>query len=170
MPVWRQQGEAMRRTRTMIAAAAFATLLACNAQVEVTMDNEEDIAAVNAVRELEVSSIMSGDLTIPYAADDILIMPPNAPMVVGIEAARTWVTEFMATFTMQELRYTDAKVTVSGNLAVEHYAGSMTLVMGEGEPMTETVKGIHVYRKGADGTWKMAMDVWNSDTPMAGEM
>lgn len=160
----------MRSIRTMMAAAALVALVACNAKVEVTMDNEEDIAAVNAVRDLEVSSLMSGDMTLAYAADDVVIMPPDAPQVVGIEAARAWATEFMATVTVQDLRYTDTQVTVSGNLAVEHYAGSMTMVMGEGDPMTETVKGVHVYRKGADGGWKMTLDVWNSDTPMAGEM
>lgn len=162
----------MRSTRTMMATVALATLFACNAQVEVTMDNEEDIAAVNAVRALEVSSLMTGDLTLPYAADDVVLMPPNAPQVVGIAAARVWATELMAAVTVQDLRYTETKVTVSGNLAVERYVGSMTMTMNGMDPVTETVKGIHVYRKGADGTWKMAMDVWNMDAemPMGGGM
>ncbi|MDH4350239.1 MAG: DUF4440 domain-containing protein [Gemmatimonadota bacterium] len=156
----------MRSTRTMMATVALATLLACNAQVEVTMNNEEDIAAVNAVRELEVSSLMTGDMTLPYAADDVVIMPPGAPQVVGIEAARAWATEFMAAVTVQDLRYTDTKVTVSGNLAVEHYVAAMTMAMSGMDPVSETLKGVHIYRKGADGGWKMTLDVWNMDAAM----
>jgi ketosteroid isomerase-like protein len=31
--------------------------------------------------------------------------------------------------------------------------------------MTEQLKGVHVMRKGADGSWKIAVDVWNTDAP-----
>ena len=94
---------------------------------------------------------MTGDMTLPYAADDVVIMPPGAPQVVGIEAARAWATEFMAAVTVQDLRYTDTKVTVSGNLAVEHYVAAMTMAMSGMDPVSETLKGVHIYRKGADG-------------------
>ena len=32
-----------------------------------------------------------------------------------------------------------------------------------GEAVTETFKGIHVYRRQADGSWKIAQDAWNMD-------
>ena len=35
-----------------------------------------------------------------------------------------------------------------------------------GQKLAEDVgKGIHVYRRQTDGTWKLQMDVWNSDRP-----
>ena len=34
-----------------------------------------------------------------------------------------------------------------------------------GKPMTETIKGIHIYKRQSDGTWKIAQDVWNTDPP-----
>lgn len=38
----------------------------------------------------------------------------------------------------------------------------MTPVAG-GQPTTEVLKGLHVYRRDAGGVWKMVQDVWNSD-------
>lgn len=160
----------MRSTRILLAATA-AVLLACTARVEVETDDSADIAAINAVREMEVTSALSGDMSMSYVADDVVIMPPNEPQVVGIEAARAWSEAFMNTMTIESMEYDPTEITVSGDWAIEHYTGRMTVKMSDAEePMTESVKGLHVYRKGADGTWKMAMDVWNSSTPMEGGM
>jgi ketosteroid isomerase-like protein len=159
----------MLTARAVVVAATLTALLACQAKMEVTWDDEADVAAVNAVREAEVAAVMSGDASMPYAADDIVIMPPASPRVDGIEAAREWAAAFMAAVTVQDVQYAETHVTVFGNLAVEDYAGSITVVEGESGPVTETMKGVHVYRKGADGTWKMTLDIWNGDAPMMDE-
>ena len=31
------------------------------------------------------------------------------------------------------------------------------------KPMTEGMKGIHVYRRQADGSWKITKVIWNGD-------
>jgi ketosteroid isomerase-like protein len=31
------------------------------------------------------------------------------------------------------------------------------------DPVDMTNKGIHIYKRQADGSWKMVQDVWNSD-------
>ncbi|MCZ6702420.1 MAG: hypothetical protein O6940_05190 [Ignavibacteria bacterium] len=36
-----------------------------------------------------------------------------------------------------------------------------------GESIMETGKCIHVYKRQADGTWKIAQDIWNMDNPPA---
>jgi ketosteroid isomerase-like protein len=34
--------------------------------------------------------------------------------------------------------------------------------------VTETIKGVYVLHRQADGSWKIAMDVWNADAPPPG--
>jgi hypothetical protein len=40
-----------------------------------------------------------------------------------------------------------------------------TLPAGASAPVTDTGKGIEVYKKQADGTWKVIRDIWNSSRP-----
>ena len=70
---------------------------------------------------------------------------------------------FMAEFTIA-VTYTTDNFIGSGDLAVEPYAGTATFTpKAGGESMQEAVKGLHIYRRQADGSWKMTHDVWNTD-------
>ena len=155
-------------TRIPLCLAAFAAA-ACAPQGEPSQEDiEADIAAVNAVREQEVAAIASGEANTAYLAADAVLMPPNEPAVSGIDAIDAWFRDFLAQFTAT-VAYTSSEITVSGDWAIEHYAGTLTLTpVGGGDPMEEVLKGIHVYRRGADGSWKMVYDVWNSDAPPPG--
>jgi ketosteroid isomerase-like protein len=132
-----------------------------------TAVTQADTAAVNNVREQEVTAIATGDTTMPYAADDIVLLPPNESAVVGLAAARAWFGAFAGQYRASVV-YTDTRVQFAGDLAVEQYAGTLTLTpVAGGEPMNEVLKGLHVYRRDAGGVWKMVQDIWNSDTPSA---
>jgi ketosteroid isomerase-like protein len=100
-------------------------------------------------------------------ADDIVIMPPNEPAVIGVPAARAWFAGFLRQFRVSAA-YTSSKLVFAGDLAVEHYTGSLTMTpIAGGRPTTEVFKGLHVYRREASGAWKMVQDIWNSDTAPA---
>ena len=159
----------MRSMRFGTAVAVFPTLLACQPQAAPPVDTAAEIAAVEAVRGQEVAAILAGDTSLAYMTDDAVMMPPNGPEVAGKGAVRAWMAEFMAMATVQSLTYDQSQITVAGDWAIERYTGTLTMApAGGGDAMTETVKGIHVYRKGADGSWKMTADVWNSNTPLPG--
>ncbi len=155
-------------TRIPLCLAAFAGV-ACSPQGGPSQaEIEADIAAVNAVREQEVAAFSSAEPNMGYLAADAVLMPPNEPAVSGTEAIDAWVRDFLAQFTAT-VAYTSSEITVSGDWAIEHYAGTLTLTpVGGGDPMEEVLKGIHVYRRGADGSWKMVYDVWNGDAPPPG--
>ena len=61
--------------------------------------------------------------------------------------------------------YTGAElVAAAGDVAVEHMTFRLTLQpVGGGAPIVDEGKGVHVYRRQADGTWKIALDAWNSN-------
>ena len=155
-------------TRIPLCLVALAAA-ACAPQGEPSQEDlEVDIAAVNAVREQEVAAIASGEANTAYLAADAVLMPPNEPAVSGIDAIDTWFRDFLAQFTVTA-NYTGSEITVSGDWAIEHYTAALTLTpVGGGDPMEEVLKGIHVYRREADGSWKMVYDVWNSDAPPSG--
>jgi ketosteroid isomerase-like protein len=128
---------------------------------------QADTAAVNDLRQQEVTAVSTGDTALAYMADDILMMPPNEPAVVGIPAARAWFGGFLRQF-RASLSYPSTKVVFAGDLAVEQYVGTLTLTpLAGGQPTTEVFKGLHVYRRDAGGVWKMVQDIWNSDTAPA---
>ncbi len=155
-------------TRILLCLAAFAAA-ACAPQGEPSQEDiEADVAAVNAVREQEAAAISSGEPNTAHLAADAVLMPPNEPAVSGIDAIDAWNRDFIALGTAT-VNYTSSEITVSGDWAIEHYAGTLTLTpVGGGDPMEEVLKGIHVYRREADGSWKMVYDVWNSDAPPSG--
>ena len=52
-----------------------------------TVSTEADKQAIDAVQAQEVVAFTSGDASLPHLADNAVLMPPNEPAVVGIEAA-----------------------------------------------------------------------------------
>jgi ketosteroid isomerase-like protein len=155
----------MRKERLTIVALALTVLGGCTARVEVATDNAADLEAVQEVREAEVTAVMTGDTVLAYMADDIVVMPPGEPQVAGIGAVRAWTQAFLAAVTVQSVSYDPTDITIAGDWAIERYTGSLTMTpAGATESMTERMKGVHVYHRGADG-WKMTLDVWNTDAP-----
>jgi ketosteroid isomerase-like protein len=125
-----------------------------------------DIEAVRAVVAMEVAAATAANPDFSYVTDDVVVMPPGQPAVVGLDAMMAWFQEFTSQMTIVSIDYTVSEVTVAGNWAFEHYAGTMTVEpVGGGDQMTEVVKGIHIFRRQIDGAWKMSHDVWNSDAP-----
>lgn len=152
--------------RILLCAVAF-VVAACAPQGEPSQsDIEADIAAVRAVRDQEVAIINTGEVDISYLATDAVLMPPNEPAISGSTAIGEWIAAFLSQFTAS-VNYTSSDITISGDWAIERYAGKLTMTpVGGGDSMEEVLKGIHVYRRGDDGSWKMVYDVWNSDLPL----
>ena len=89
-------------------------------------------------------------------------MPPGEPVIQGLPAAVTWSQALHEAFILVGT-YTSTDVTVSGDLAVQRFTGLLTMTPKDGgEPMAETVRGIHVLQRQADGSWKITQDVWNT--------
>jgi ketosteroid isomerase-like protein len=123
---------------------------------------QADTAAINELRQQEVTAVSTGDTTLAYMDENIVIMSPGQPVVIGLPAARTWLKDFLRQF-RASVSYGNTTVMFAGDLAVEQYTGTLNLTpVAGGQPMTEPLKGLHVYRRGAGG-WKMIYDVWNSD-------
>lgn len=130
-------------------------------------NTEADIAAINAVRDREMAFVAAGNMDSLAAiyAPDVAMMPPNEPAVNGLDAVRTWAGAMFTQMTMSG-SYTSSQVTVSGDWGVDRYTAVLTATPKAGGAATEEhIKGVHIMHRGADGSWRIAQDVWNSDAP-----
>lgn len=97
-----------------------------------------------------------------YSADAVL-GPPNTAAAVGREALLRWARALppITSFTLTQL-----DIDGRGDLAFVHGRYHM-VVQPPGAPAApDSGKYIEVWRKQADGGWKISRDVFNSDVPL----
>jgi ketosteroid isomerase-like protein len=144
------------------------TTVALMACAPAAPDTAADVAAVKQVTSLEAQYVNAADIDgyLSIFSADTKTLPPNEPMMTGTDAIRGWIEGLYQQFTAN-LVYSESEVVVSGDLAVERFEGTLTLTpKGSGDPMVEDLKGVHVFQRQADGSWKITMDVWNSSAPV----
>ncbi len=156
-------------TRNAIPLTLAFAVAACAAADEATNDPAADAAAITAVRVAEGQAAEAGNAEAYLAllTDDVVVMPGNEPPFTGKVAAREWLDEFAEQFEIVFDSYVTDEIEVSGDLAYERYTGVWTVTpRAGGDPVTEHLKGIHIYHRQADGSWLIARDVWNSSDPL----
>ncbi|HEV8509239.1 MAG TPA: DUF4440 domain-containing protein [Gemmatimonadales bacterium] len=97
------------------------------------------------------------------------IQQPNGPTVTGREAIRTLIEGFYA---LPNLRGTwhpaQVEAARSGDLAYSTGAYELTFDDPSGKPVTERGRYLEVWRRHADGRWRMVVESFNSDLPLPG--
>jgi ketosteroid isomerase-like protein len=114
----------------------------------------ELLAAVNAS---DVDRILA------VWADEAVLMPPHHPSVHGKEALADYFRSLFARSRFS-FAFISSDVQLAGNTALERVTYTAIVWSQTGGPPSEdTGKGLHVYRRGPDGSWKLTQDIWNSD-------
>ena len=128
-------------------------------RAEVTRATTELLAAVNSSDADRCAAV--------WAADGVL-MPPHHPSVQGHPAI---VQYFRNLFSRSRFRFafTSSHVHIDGDTALERVAyTAIVWPRDDDAPSFEDVgKGVHVYRRQPNGSWKLTYDIWNSDQPVA---
>jgi uncharacterized protein (TIGR02246 family) len=92
---------------------------------------------------------------------DAIVFPPEADVVRGNQA----IGEFWKTTRESGVRsatLTTDDVGRSGDLAYESGKVSLTIQAADKEPTTAVAKYVVVWKRDADGAWKLHRDIWNS--------
>ncbi len=103
-------------------------------------------------------------------SDDASVLPPNAPPATGKEAIRKlWSQMVESPGFAGSAQTTKLELSRAGDLA--YSVGTYVLKKNDlqGNPSTERGKWVLVCKKQPDGTWKVVIDIWNSDRPAASE-
>jgi len=131
---------------------------------------EADVKAIKKVLE-QVAAAIDGEDVNGFAAmftEDAVMMPPNHPAVIGKESIQSWFQDFVDKFTV-ELKASSEEINVSGDWAIVRLSfTSMASPLAGGEAVPDKGKGIHIYKRQPDGSWKIHRDIWNSDNPPHG--
>jgi len=114
----------------------------------------------------KVAEAKQVDAMVAYYADDAVVLAPNAPMANSKEAIRKMMGEMFA-MPGFGLKWQATKVEAarSGDFGYSLGTYEMTMNDPKGKPVTDRGKYATVWKKQADGSWKVAVDMFNSDLP-----
>ena len=102
----------------------------------------------------------------PYA-DDASAFAPNAPIATGKQAiTQMWTGIFQAPGAAVSWEPVKVEVARSGDLGYAHGTYQLTMNDPAGKPLTDRGKYVTVWKKQADGSWKVVADIFNSDIPL----
>ena len=135
---------------------------------EPAVDIEADIAAIKALLDDFDVAVNAGDsegLVAKNYAEDAVRMPFDEPMLRGKAAILAWFKKGAEQYTWQ-LDNVAEDIQVDGDLAYTRgtASGTRTLKAG-GESFNIQSKWMAVYKRQADGSWKVIADIFNRDNP-----
>lgn len=116
----------------------------------------------------DYQAIESGDVKARVAlfAHDAVMMPNHGEIVMGEGAvAETIRAGDGAVFRIRDR--TIEQIDFSGDLAYTVNTYEYAYHPEGSEPEWHQTKNVHVWKRGPEGTWKIQVDIWNSDVPMA---
>jgi len=138
-----------------------------------TFDNvrvvSPDVIAIEKVLNQYAVAVNTGDLELYLSlhTDDVVKMPPNAPATFGKEELRANMEPLFDDFTC-EMTINGEETQVDGDLGYSWctYTLSITPKAGGETIIAEPDgKALGIYKRQADGSWKLSHDCYNSNVP-----
>lgn len=125
----------------------------------------EDAEAINEVRDRESTALLEGDADgyVALFTDDCIAIPPSGSRIRGRAALRSWLQSVHDQYAFAGGETEVLDTVVIGDLAWDLYEARRTLApRAGGEEVEERFRGMHTYRRQADGTWLIATSIWNA--------
>jgi uncharacterized protein (TIGR02246 family) len=132
--------------------------------------SQVDLEAIDTVRDAHIVALNAGDAEawVAQFTEDGVQMPPGAPAGVGRAMIRSWSQAFLDQFRVQFALVVD-EVRISGDWAFERGGYTISLSSKAGGPQMQDIgKYITVYQRKPGDTWRVARDIWNSNSPPPG--
>ena len=158
----------MKKLFPIVATLLALAISGCAPQVDVAVEEaairSEDADCLNAWAAKDV------DLVLSCYSDDASVFPSNAPIATGMEAiGALWSQVFETPGFAVSWDISKLEVSRAGDLAYGHGTYEAMVNDAAGNPVTERGKWVGVWKKQADGQWKLVADIGNSDGPPASE-
>jgi len=132
-------------------------------------NTEEVRAAIAAIDKKFMEDVNRGDAAAGAAAytDDAILMPPNHSPLEGKQAIEQYLAEIAPQFQASNFQLSILEVDVQGDMTIVRgtYSANIT-IPGVDAPMEDRGKTLQVWKKQADGSWKIHRDIWNSNMPI----
>ena len=171
----------MSRTPVSIVAAVLCTAFACSggraagdsssvAQASASAGHDPAMVqrAIDSTIAGFAEAMKRGDTASLLNAytNDAIVMPANAPIIRSRDDHAKWNAGMASMFTVTDFKTTTGDLIVSGDYAIEQGTYRMSLQpKPRGKAINDTGKYLAVWKRQADGSWKMIRDIFNSDLP-----
>lgn len=145
--------------------AATAAVISLSISSSARADEPRPIDAAQALWEQAFATGDGARAAEMAFTEDARLLPDGNPIVEGREAiAAFWQGGFDAGFRDLELGLTAVDM-VGDDTMIETGTWSVSVPRTEGGSERVGGKALVVWKKEADGVWRMAQDMWNMDTP-----
>jgi uncharacterized protein (TIGR02246 family) len=105
--------------------------------------------------------------TISFYSENAVVLPTNAPAATTKDAIRnTWKDLLASPGLAISWETTKVEVAKSGDIAYTTGTYELTMNDASSKPINDHGKYVEVWKKQADGKWKVVADIWNSDLPL----
>ena len=156
----------MRKSRIPLVAATAVVLLSAG-YCEPAGLSEADKAAIDSVA-VQALAIANGskdwmEYARAYYAEDGIMMAPNAEPAQGIEAIAA-LFEAMPPFA--DLAFETLDIQGSSHMAWARGRFTAVWMVPGMDPMPDEGSYLEIWKRQADGSWRVAMDIFNSDLPL----
>ncbi len=147
-------------------AAAMLLLIGCETDRR-EADINADTTAIKTVIEHVAEAWKAGDWNAlaGFYTDDTIWMPPGEAPIRGKDALRAWVEPIWNDYTVVELSMPSEEIVVIDDWAYERHIESLVIYGVGEEPTQYYLKGVRIFRRGEDGSWKIARYIWNGNVP-----
>lgn len=141
-------------------------LIVAGLQLTCAQDSKDTTDLMDTISRF-YESIEAGDpeARIPLLADDVILMPNHWTIMEGKEVvSESFRRSADAVFRIKNREVLRMEVGDSLAYTVNSYYYTYH-IKGDQEQWHKT-KNVHIWRLDPTGTWKLAVDIWNSDVPI----
>jgi len=161
----------MRKMVCVVGMVLMATAVFAQAKPQAALPQGPEVAAatkaIEAADAAFLAAMKKGDAaaaTASYASDAIVMMP-GEPAWKGHAAILKGMQAFLGTMTIPQAVTHTEDVMVRGDLAIETGSFEWTLQPKAGAAVKDKGKYLTVWKRQADGGWKIVRDINNTDLP-----
>ena len=141
-------------------------LLVAGPQLIIAQDSGETADVMDTIsRFYETIEAGDAEARIQLLADDVILMPNHWTIMQGKET----VSESFRQSAEAIFRIKDREVLqmeVRDDLAYTVNSYYYTYHLKDHPEQWHKTKNVHIWRRDSSGTWKLAVDIWNSDVPI----
>ena len=139
-----------------VALVQVTSALAAGANEKAVRDADEQWSKVAGAKDL--------DKTVAFYTDDAVVLPPNQAAVTTKDGIRNLWKGFLDSLTDISWKTTRVEMAKSGDMG--YLIGTYEMTLKDGSK--DKGKYCEVWRKQADGKWKVSADMFSSDLPAPG--
>ena len=162
----------MKLRQLLLSLFATFTFVALACSDSDKTDADTKAADIESLRQADIACSATAeaqelDKLVAYFLDDALFMAPNAPALKGKAAIREVLSHFFEIpgFSIK-WQPTYVEISSSGDLGYTIGTNVMTFDGPDGKPIVDNGKYTTIWKKDADGTWKVAVDMFNTNMPL----